>query len=160
MKRSRIIIVAVIIVMAGLYVALFAQEDSRPPYTEFLHEDQYQACGLSKLSEGELLNLVGVVRGWGGISYLGEGAHNYMKRQGWYRTELLGYQKLNLSDATMAPREYLLAYREGRLHILDLPITGRRLDPGVYWSKGGGSTWWILTPEGEESSHWVRESGR
>ncbi len=129
--------------------------DSRA--SEFVDDEYAESCGLDKLSDREVLNLLNLVKSFHGISFVEEAAQNYMIKQGWHRTDVLGYHYLKLSGDS-EPTEYLLAYREGKMFVFDIPLITPRLEPGLYWSKGFGSSWDIMSPDGETENYWVKES--
>jgi hypothetical protein len=111
--------------------------------------DDCDACGIDKLTSAELANLVATISAGRGISYLDESAGQYLRKQGWAPTEIIGYQP-DTSIAAGSDDVLMLVVREGKLYAMEPPIGEDAWEVGVYWSKDTFiSSWQVISPEGE-----------
>jgi hypothetical protein len=106
-------------------------------------------CGIDKLNDDELANLVSLIGSRRGVSFLDESARQYMRRQGWTPIEVIDYQP-DTSIAAGSDDVLMLVVREGRLYAMEPPMGEEAWMTGLYWSKATFiSTWEVLSPSGE-----------
>lgn len=134
-----------------LLSSVIVMGDSPTPFSELLSDSEFDACGLSKLTDDEadrLFALLCVSR----TDFLGETAFKRMETDGWVPVDLVGYG-LRRED-TPWPEKFLICARAGELHRFRLPMGDDDLEPGRYWCKANGRVWTLMRPDASTESLW------
>jgi hypothetical protein len=147
---SAYVITALLAVLAASVTGL--SWDTDPP-VDLLTDEEFERCGLSKLDDSERLHLFRFLMAQPQQCYLVSTAEARMIDEGFVPTAISGPMPLQAGD----DREVLLAYREAKAYVLDVPLLGNQLAPGTYWSKGRGIAWTVIMPDGDDQAYWVRD---
>jgi hypothetical protein len=151
-SRRLIVLVGLALAVAGLSFISQAQEKRRS-LKNSLGEENYNRCGLDKLSDAEEHELMSMMTVGPMPSYAEEAARHFMKDEGWRLVRVIGAVKTDDPFDKFWP----VVWDNYELHTLD-PFSTRILpDPGVYWAKNTLSSWTILYPDGSEVSFTDRE---
>lgn len=145
---------AILSVLAAYVIGFGQTLDS---FTFTLDDAQYEAAGLSKLTEVELSHLFTYIESIPRISYLEESSAHALRKKGWKVAQVYGIQKLK-TDGSRDEDEYLVCVFDQHVQILDLPLFADRLSPGFYRAELSGTTLSILHPDGEEERYWIKET--
>lgn len=135
-----------------MVIALQAQEIDDSPFA-VLGEDQYQSCGLHKLSYEEQDQLLSIFSGAPPQSFLTESAFRYLEEQRWERVQILGLIEVDKPGEDY----YVLGSYHAELYTLDPSIIPYLPDPGLYWAQVGGPTWKLLYPNGKTGDFWEKD---
>lgn len=145
-----ILLVAVTLVCVAAF-AISSALDTRPTSAarQALSLEDCDGCGIDKLTDDELANLVTIISSRRGLSFLDESARQYLRKQGWVPTEVFGYQP-DTSIAASSDDVLMLVVREGKLYAMEPPMGEDAWSTGLYWSKATFiSTWEVLSPSGK-----------
>jgi len=123
-------------------------EDQRQAIISALGEKTYLNCGMDKLNKRERENLFSLVGAYPVVSYTESAAEAYMRKRGWRQVQVLGAVVVD----TVWDEKHIVVSDQYELYLLDPFIVPYLPDPGVYLAYGGGSSWNILFPNGEEGS--------
>lgn len=121
-----------------------------------LGDSMYLACGLDKLDGDEQDALFSALGGIPSSSFLAESAENFLLAEGWREIQVFGYRRLTPGGIGL-PDDYMIAWADGAIYILDPPLSGENLAPGFYWAKGQSSRWEIIAPNGKKLDFWLKE---
>lgn len=113
-------------------------------------------CGLDKLTDAELLGLISAIRGLDSRSYLEPAAFQYLRKNDWRPTDVLGYRNYQHRSSSLQTR-VMVVLCEGQISLLEPSAFAEKLNPGTYWSKGS-TMWEIMLPDGETDDYWLRET--
>jgi len=123
-------------------------EDRRQAIISALGEKNYVNCGIDKLDKRERENLFALVGAYPVVSYTESAAEAYMRKKGWRPVQVLGAVLVD----TVWNEKHLVVSDQYDLYLLDPFIVPYLPAPGVYLAYGGGSSWNLLFPNGEEGS--------
>jgi len=148
MRNLTILIIAIAFIMvAGIAMNSQAVEKGNP-FKLSLSSDEYNACGLSKLTDSEAERLFSMISSAPAESYLRETALNYMRKKGWRRIQVLGITK---NEESVMDEDLLMILDKYAIVLLDAwHNDDTYLDPGIYWAKNSLSSWDIVFPDGTE----------
>jgi len=147
-------LIALAVAGAVLLTAVLYAQESREPSFDFLNNSEFEACGLHKLTAQEqslLFSRLGVASL---PSYCETSAEAFVKRDGYHRIRVLGAAE----DPESHNRYLLYVWFDYRVRVLESPLGGDPLEPGIYWSDHDdpSRTWGILYPDGKEQTLWER----
>ena len=146
---SKVTVVVAAVAASVLVSALMLNaEDQRQAIISALGEKNYVNCGIDKLDRRERENLFALVGAYPVVSYTESAAEAYMRKQGWRPVQVLGAVLVD----TVWNERHLVVSDHYDLYLLDPFIVPYLPDPGVYLANGGGSSWRILFPDGEDGS--------
>jgi len=157
LKRT---LIAVLAVLVGTVVvsAIEGQRHGLVPGSLGQDSKLFDGCGLDKLSDLERSNLFRLVQCMPTRSYLEESAMRFVENDRWKEAEVYGTQSLKFG-IDIRERPYLIAYAEGKAHILEPPFSLDDIPmPGVYWSKFEGSRIVLINREGKKQDFWIKRS--
>jgi hypothetical protein len=138
-----VVVAAIAVVLVATYVSRAGEESN--PLRASIGSDQYDSCGLNKLSGEEAKQLFRFMHRGGSYSFLEESAIRYMEKEGWRRIEVVGAQ-FDAGSAT--PRKRLIVLDRYDMFTLE-PWSGGDLPyPGLYWAKKSLSSWNMMYPDG------------
>lgn len=125
--------------------------DTEPP-VDVLTDEEFENCGLHKLDDAERMHLFRFMMAQPQLSFLAQTAEAYLIEEGFRPTSISG----PLPMIEGRSRDVVLAYRDGKAYLLEPPLIGGAIVPGTYWSKGPGSAWHVVMPDGDTKVYWVR----
>lgn len=147
--RPVYVILAVVIVLGAIGYTVAVEEKQALPLRMALNLSEHEDCGVEKLTEDELANLVTVIASRRGMSYLDESARNFLRHDGWAVAEVIGYGP-DRSTASSSDDIVMIVERLGKLYAMEPPMGEDVWPTGLYWTKATFiSTWSVMSPEGE-----------
>lgn len=147
--KAMLLLLTTLVLLAGLFVSSETQTSDESTLRALLRNYSSTNCGIDKLEDEELTNLVSLLGTQRGYSFLDESARQYMRRQGWTPIEVIGYQP-DTTIAAMSDDVLMLVVREGKLYAMEPPMGEDAWMTGLYWSKDTFiSTWEVVSPSGK-----------
>ena len=149
------IIAIVITVMTGVGFSLASDSDwGNQPWLVYLNQEEFERCGLDKLTSVELDHLAGFAVGHPIVDFTGS-AQQYLLREGWRIIAVHG--AFDPGDADPFHDVLQVAY-VGPEALLIRPIfESRTLLPGLYLCEKTGSMIDIIAPDGEVVDYMVEK---
>lgn len=147
MKPIYVVLSLLVAVLAGGYTVA-VEKEQRGQIRQALELDECTDCGVEKLSDEELVQLVSIIASRRAASHLSESANNYLRKEGWVEAEVVGHMA-DTAPAAASDDVVMMTERMGKLYQLRPGIGVEPLPRGVYWTKNRfSSSWDVIGPDG------------
>lgn len=150
MRITLVLVLAASILVAALGNSAPDKADHRAPMRQALRLGDCDDCGIEKLSDDELVNLVTILSSRRGLSFLDESARQFLRKDGWVPAEIIGYRP-DTSIAASSDDLLMMVVREGKLYAMEPAIGQEAWTTGLFWTKATFlNSWEVLSPAGEK----------
>lgn len=150
-----VIIAVVTAVVTGVGFGLASDSDWRnQPWLVYLNQEEFELCGLDKLTNEELDYLAAFAVGHPVVDYTGS-AQSYLLKEGWQIIAVHG--AFDPGDADPFHDVLQVAYIGPEALLIRPIFESETLLPGIYLCDRMGSTLDIIAPDGEDVDYMVEE---